>query len=94
MQFLNNTSDKDRELNERIRAASIEKADYYANMSDEEYRKIEDEACSGATNDIAASHASRFSNLDRLLEERDRRDQLDFEAKKAAALKQLEDYQC
>ena len=94
MQFLNNIDDaKTRELNERIRAESIARADFYSNMSDEDYAKIEDEAYNDLSDDLSDNLSDETrcsSNYDKLLEARKRQEQLDFEDKKAAALKQLE----
>lgn len=90
MQFLNNTDDaKTRELNERIRAESIVRADFYSNMSDEDYAKIEDKAYDDLSDDLS-DETRCSSNYDKLLEARKRQEQLDFEEKKAAALKQFE----
>lgn len=87
MHFLNDQ--KNHELNEQIRAESIARADFYSDMSDEDYAKIED-AAYDETRCLSDDETRCSSNYDKLLEMRKRQEQLDFEAKKAAALKQLE----
>lgn len=87
MHFLNDQ--KNHELNEQIRSESIARADFYSNMSDEDYAKIED-AAYDETCCLSDDETRCSSNYDKLLEARKRQEQLDFEEKKAAALKQLE----
>lgn len=86
MKFLNaDDSPERRKLNEQIRAESIIRA----NMELEIPGSYDGVYNTDSDYDEIQRPKTQF---DRLLEQRDRLDEQEFEAKKAAALKQLEDY--